>query len=309
MKAICISQAGNLDSLMLLDVPIPALADSEVLVRVKAIGVGIQDRWFLPRIANYPYVIGIEAAGIIEKMGPAVAGFQPGDPVMFTSSMQPKGGVWAEFAAVRAEALLRIPAGLSFIQAAALPVAGSTALESMKLLDLKAGDSVFMAGASGAIGTLTIQLAKALGCRVAASASLKNHDYMRSLGAEKTVDYHDLNWMGAIREWRPGGVDVALAIQPGTGIGCLQVVRDGGRVVTVSGDQVPTERGIHVAQVLPGPETKTRLAHLASEVAAGHIHLEIEQVYPFERGIEALEKTETRHARGKLILTLAQQTA
>lgn len=94
----------------------------------------------------------------------------PGDAVMFTSSLQPKGGVWAEFAAVRGEALIHIPAGLSFIQAAALPVAGGTALEAMNLLNLKPGDSVFMAGASGAIGTLAIQLARSLDCRVATTS-------------------------------------------------------------------------------------------------------------------------------------------
>jgi len=307
MRAICIGQAGNPDSLALMDVPVPAIDADEVLVRVKAIGVGLHDRWFIPRIADSPYVIGIEATGVIEKTGRAVAGYRPGDAVMFTSSLQPKGGVWAEFAAVRGEALIHIPAGLSFIQAAALPVAGGTALEAMNLLDLKPGDSVFMAGASGAIGTLAIQLARSLDCRVAASASAKNHDYLRSLGAEKAVDYHDHDWVSRIRGWMPEGVDAALAIQPGTGIGCLQAVRDGGRLVTVSGDQVPPQRGIHVAQVLPGPESRAQLAHLASEVASGHIHVEIEAVYPFERGIEALEKTETRHARGKIILSMAQE--
>lgn len=302
-------QAGMQDSLALIDVPVPEIDASEVLVRVKAVGVGIQDRWFMPKSAKFPYAIGIEAAGIIEKTGKAVTCYQPGDQVMFTSSMQPKGGVWAEFAAVREEALIRIPDGLSFIQAAALPMSGSTALESMRMLGLKPDDTVFMAGASGAIGTLTIQLAKALGCRVAASASSKNHEYMRSLGAEKTVDYRDPDWTNQVRDWRPGGVDAALAIQPGTGISCLHVVKDGGTVVTVSGDQLSVERGIRVAQVMVSPETKKELAHLASEVAAGRIHVEIEQVYPFERGVEALEKTETRHARGKLVLTLEQNSA
>ena len=148
-------------------------------------------------------------------------------------------------------------------------------------------------------------MAKALDCRVAASASSKNHDYMQSLGAEKTVDYKDPDWISQVKDWASGGVDAALAIQPGTGIGCLDVVKDSGKVVTVSGDQLSTARGIHVAQVLVSPETKKALAHLASEVAAGRIHVEIEQVYPFELGVEALEKTETRHARGKIVLTLA----
>ena len=99
MKAICIRQAGKLDSLTLMDIRAPEIDDNEVLVRVKAIGVGIQDRWFMPKIVKFPYVIGIEAAGIIEKVGKAVAHYHPGDSVMFTSGMQPKGGTWAEFAA------------------------------------------------------------------------------------------------------------------------------------------------------------------------------------------------------------------
>jgi len=304
LKAICIPQAGKLHSLELMNIPVPEINDSEVLVQVKTIGVGIQDRWFIPKIAQYPYAIGIEAAGIIKKVGKAVVHYQPGALVMFTSSMQPKGGTWAEFAAVREEALIRIPDGLSFIQAAALPVAAGTALESMRMLGLRPGDTVFMAGASGAIGTLTIQMAKALGCRIAASASSKNHNYMQSLGAEKTVDYMNPDWISQVKGWGRGGVDAALAIQPGTGIGCLDVVKDGGKVVTVSGDQLQTERGIYVTQVLVNPETKKALADLASEVATGHIHVEIEQVYPFELGVEALEKTETRHARGKIILTV-----
>lgn len=303
MKAICIQQAGKLDSLALLEIPAPEIADDEVLVCVKAIGVGVQDRWFMPKTAKFPYAIGIEAAGTIKKTGKAATHYQPGDRVMFTSSMQPKGGVWAEFAAVREEALIRIPDDLPFIQAAALPVAGGAALESIRMLGLKPGHTTFMAGASGAIGTLAIQLAKARGCRVAASASTKNHDYMRSLGAEKAVDYRDPDWMSQVKEWMPRGVDAALAIQPGTGVGCLHVVRDGGKVVTVSGDQLSAERGISVAQVLVSAATKQELAQLASEVAAGRIHIEIEQVYPLALGVKALEKTETRHARGKIVLS------
>lgn len=302
MRAIGMQRSGG--ALILMDVPRPGIDDDEVLVRVKAIGVGSHDRWFMPENAVFPYPIGIEAAGVVEETGGAVTGFQPGDEVMFTSSMQPKGGVWAEYASVAERALLRIPAGLGFIKAAALPVAGTTAAESLALLDLDPDDTVFMAGASGAIGTITIQLAKRLGCRVAASASSRNHDYMRSLGVDKSVDYHDSDWTDQIRTWIPGGVDAALAIQPGTGADCLRVVRDGGKVVTVSGDQVSAERGVVVAQVKLDRDTRPALAQLASDVASGLVHIEIEKVYPFEQGVEALEKTETRHARGKLVLDL-----
>lgn len=304
MMAIALTHDGSGVQPRLMDVAVPVPGDDEVLVRVRAVGVGVHDRWFIPRDARFPYVIGIEAAGVVERVGTAVAGWTRGDRVMFTNSMQPKGGVWAEFTAVDASALLRVPDDLTFAQAAALPVAGSTAYGSVVALGAEPGGTVFMAGASGAIGTLTIQVATERGWRVAASSSPRNHDYMRSLGAELAVDYGDPSWPGRVLDWRPNGVDAALAIQPGTGALCLPVVKDSGRIVTVSGDQLRGERVIEVVKVMPSPESKTALAGLASKVAAGQVRVEIEAVYPFERGIEALEKTETRHARGKVLLTL-----
>lgn len=305
MQAIVAPRAGDRNPPFLTEVPIPGIDHDEVLVRVRAIGVGVHDRWFMPEHARFPYPIGIEGAGVVEEVGGSVTRFGPGDRVMFVSSMQPKGGVWAEFAAVAEQALVLLPDGLDFVQAAALPVAGGTALRSMPLLDLAVTDTVFMAGASGAIGTLAIQLARGRGCRVAASASARNHDYLRSLGAELSVDYRDPDWVEQVRTWMPEGVDAALAIQPGTGVASVQVVRDGGTVVTVSGDQVAPEREIRVAQVMGSADTRSELAELAAGVAAGRVHVEVERTYPFEDGVEALEKTETRRARGKVVLTLA----
>jgi NADPH:quinone reductase-like Zn-dependent oxidoreductase len=304
MKAIVVARAGALDSLSLIDVPVPEIDDGEVLVRIEAIGVGVHDRWFMPENARFPYPIGIEAAGTIEKAGEEVTRFRPGDRVMFINSTQPKGGVWAEFSVVPERAVIPLPDALDFVRAAALPVAGGTALASIRLLGLEPGDTVFMAGASGAIGTLAIQLARSRTCRVAASASTRNHDYLRSLGAELAVDYREPDWVEQVRGWMPGGVDAALAIQPGTGTECMRAVRDGGKVVTVSGDRLSAERRIEVEQVIVGPDMRTDLAEMAGEVASGRIYVEVERIYPFERGVEALEKTETRHARGKVVLTL-----
>jgi NADPH:quinone reductase-like Zn-dependent oxidoreductase len=304
MKAIVVARPGKLEPLSLGDVPVPEIDGGEVLVRNQAIGVGLHDRWFMPKNARYPYPIGIEAAGIVESAGEKVTRVRSGDRIMFINSNQPKGGVWAEFTTVPEHAPILIPDALDFVRAAALPVAGGTALASLRLLDLKPGKTVFMAGASGAIGTLSLQLAKSRGWRVAASASARNHDYLRSLGAELAVDYRSTDWVEQVRSWGAGGVDAALAIQPGTGIDCMRAVRDGGKVVTVSGDQLTPERRIEVEQVMVGPEIGSELAKLASQVASGRIHVEVECVYPFERGVEALEKTETRHARGKVVLTL-----
>jgi NADPH:quinone reductase-like Zn-dependent oxidoreductase len=304
MKAIGIRHPDQLNDLTLMDIPVPEIDDSEVLVRVQAVGVGIHDRWALPPNPRFPYAIGLEGAGIIEKTGREVTSIAQGDRVMFSTMSQPKGGTWAEFAAVPAASLIAMPEVLGFKEAAALPIAGTTALEGIKALNLDRDDSVFMAGASGAIGTLAIQLATMRGYRVAASASAENHEHLRSLGADLAVDYRDLEWVQQILRWMPGGVDAALAIQPGTGQTSLRVVRGGGKVVTISGDQVTPERKITVEQVMHHPETRRELSQLAADVAAGRVRVVVERAYPFEDALAALEKTMTRHARGKIVLTI-----
>lgn len=106
--------------------------------------------------------------------------------------------------------------------------------------------SLFIAGGSGAIGTVAIQLARQRGWHVAASASKPNHDYMLSLGAHKVVDYGNPHWREQILEWMPNGVDAVLAVQPGTSAESLPVVKDGGTLVSISGDAHISERGIHI---------------------------------------------------------------
>lgn len=306
MKAIGIRGPDQMDNLTMMDIPVPDIAANEVLVRVHAVGVGSHDRWALPPTPRFPYAVGLEGAGIIVNVGRGVTGFHRGDRVMFSTMPQPKGGTWAEFAAVSAESLVPMPEGLEFTEAAALPIAGTTALEGIKALDLSQDDTVFIAGASGAIGTLAIQLAAMRGYRVAASASVKNHEYMRSLGAKLAVDYRAPEWVQQVLQWAPGGVHAALAIQAGTGRTSLQVVRDGGKVVTISGDQVPSERNITVEQVMHHAETRQDLSQLAADVAAHRVRVVVERAYPFEKGVEALEKTGTRHAQGKVILTIIE---
>ncbi len=304
MKAIGILHEAQSNDLTLMDIAIPTINKNEVLVHMQAIGVGSHDRWFRPSNAKYPYPIGIEGAGTIVEIGENVKNYIIGDQVLFINNMQPKGGTWANFSAISEDALISMPNGLSFIDAAALPVAGKAALEGIKALGLQAGDTVFIAGASGAIGTLAIQLAVADGYRVASSASEKNHAYMLSLGAEKVVDYVDETWAEQVRLWMPDGVDAALAIQPGTGVTSMKIVKDGGKVITISGDQFETERQITAEQITHHPEIQRKLITLATEVADGHIRIIVEQVYPFEQGLEALKKVEARHAQGKIVLKM-----
>ncbi|MDN5768068.1 MAG: NADP-dependent oxidoreductase [Humibacillus sp.] len=303
MRAFVLPHAGA-DLPQLADVPPPAIADDELLVRVQAVGVGIHDSYFLPANATYPYPIGIEAAGIIEGVGPLVSAHHRGDRVAFVSSMQPKGGTWAELVAVRADSLIvAIPATMGFVEAAALPVAGNTALRALQALGPAQG-SLFIAGGSGAIGTLAVQLAVRQGWEVAASASDTNHDYLRSLGAELAVDYRDPSWSARVLEWMPAGVDAAIAVPPSTSTGSLGVVRDGGHLISISGDRLASERGVTVQVVPHTGDVRDELGRLMADVAAGAVRVEIEQVLSFEDAGSALAKVSTRHARGKIVLQL-----
>ena len=282
----------------LIDTLIPTIEPDGVLVKVEAFGVGIHDRYFIPEQANFPYTIGSEGAGIITELGNEVSNFSVGDRVIFSTVLQPQGGSWAEYAYAKQTALIPLPKELTFAQGATVPIAGKTALESMRALNLKSGDSLFIAGASGAIGTLVIQLA--------ASASEKNHTYMKSLGANLSVDYSNSNWKNEVKKWSNGGVSAALAIQPNTGSDSMEVVNDGGRVITVSGDSayVVPARGITVKQMGHHINSQQKMIELVDAMAKGEIKIVIEKEYPFERAIKALEKTETRHARGKLVVKL-----
>lgn len=299
--------AADRGEVKLMDVPVPHIAHDEVLVQVHAFGVGIHDRYFIPQGPAFPYTIGTEGAGTVTEVGSQVSGVAVGDRVIFTTSLQPQGGAWAQYAATNQSTLIPLPAALTFAQGAALPIAGKAALESLNALDLRRGDTLFVAGASGAIGSLVIQMAVDQGIRVAGSASPGNHAHMKTLGLEHAVDYHDADWPAQVRTWAGGGVDAALAIQPGTGVASQTVVRDDGKVATVSGDsaQVTPERGVTVQQISHSPDTHAQLAALVGAVARGDVHLVIEQAYPFADALEALKKTETRHARGKSVVVLS----
>lgn len=294
------------DTVELAEVETPRAAAGEILVRLRAIGVGIHDSYFLPPDADAAFPIGIEGAGTVETVGSDVVSCRPGDRIAFVSSMQPKGGTWAEFAVVDARSLiLPMPAELDFVRAAALPVVGNTLLRAFAVLeDLPADASVFIAGGSGAIGSLAIQLARKRGWRVGASASAANHDYMSSLGAEITVDYHESRWPDMIRRWIPEGADAAIAVQPGTSVDSMRVVKDGGRVITISGDSVRAERGIRIDMLAYERDVRGELIDLMTDVVANELHLEIERVYPFDQAGEALARVQTRHVRGKLVLGL-----
>lgn len=304
MKAFARTNQSNLE-VKLIEVQIPSIEENEVLVEVAAFGVGLHDRFFIPQDASFPYPIGTEGTGKIVKVGQEATNSKVTDAVILSSSMQPKGGCWAKYVAVSKDSIITLPDEMDVTTGASLPVAGKTALEVIRAVELSKGDTLFISGASGAIGSLAIQLATNKGVRVAASASTKNHDHMKSLGCEYTVDYKASDWKKDVDSWAEGGVDAAIAILPGTVENTLDVVRDGGKLVTVSGDdQVASERGIKVEQFIHKLDFRQAMNELTQLIVDNKVKVIIDHIYSFDEAVKALEKTETHHARGKSVVLI-----
>lgn len=304
MKAF-VKQNEASNDFILMDVDIPNIDSDEMLIQIKAIGVGIQDGYFFPQDMQFPYPIGIEGAGIVKKVGKNVTKFQEGDKIAFIGVLESKGGAYAEYIVIGKKSVaVPIPEGMSFIEAAAIPVAGNAMAKVFKVLELKHNDKIFIAGASGANGTFAIQLAKERGCIISASASRSNHYYMKSLGVEKTVDYNNHDWIKQILEWAPKGVDAAIAIQSNTSIDSIKVVKDGGKIISVSGDQFITERNIEAIYFPFMMDVREELIALMDRIVYGEIKLNIENIFDFTDAFEALKKVRTRRAQGKSVITL-----
>jgi len=180
MRAIALDEFGGPDSLKIQTLPVPQIEAEEVLIRVEAAGVGAWDPFeregrfveIMGTKPTFPYVLGTDGAGTIAAVGKDVNRFKEGDRVYAAVLANPKGGFYAQYAAVKADNVSPIPGGLTIEQAAVLPTDGLTALTGLeKVLGLKSGESLMVFGASGGIGHLALQLAKRLGAKVFAVAS------------------------------------------------------------------------------------------------------------------------------------------
>ncbi len=216
MRAVALDKFGGPEALKIQNLPIPQIEAEEVLIRVEAAGVGAWDPYeregrfveIMGREATFPYVLGTDGAGTIAAVGKEVTRFKEGDRVYGAELANPKGGFYAQYAAVKADNASLIPGHLTIEQAAVLPTDGLTALTGLeKVLGLKSGESLMVIGASGGIGHLAIQLAKRLGANVFAIASGDDGVQLaKKLGADSAVDGHGPNIRKGGRIAYPHGV-------------------------------------------------------------------------------------------------------
>ena len=302
MRAIAIEKFGGRDRLELLELPAPEPGAGDVLVRVRAAGVGPWDakaREGLFGGQRFPRVLGMEGSGIVEGVGEGVSDLRAGDEVYVYSR-----GCYAQYVAAPAQKTARKPASLSFEEAAGVPVAASTAHQGLvEEIALERGETVLITGAAGGVGTMAVQIAHSLRARVLGTASPRNHDYLRSLGADEALDYHG-DWVGAARDAASGGVDAVFDCVGGeTFLRSFEAVRHGGRVVTIVafGEEVEPGRGISY-HAFSARAQRSKLEELTEMFDAGDLRVEIAEVLSLEQAARAQQLVETGHTRGKIVL-------
>ena len=308
MRAALAQQLSGIDSVELGELPDPAPAAGQALIRVHGAGVGPWDVGFLgggfPGLA-LPFVPGQEVAGVVEAVGDG-AGVQPGERVY--AVLFPAGGGFAELALASADRLAPMPGKANFVEAAGLVIGAGTAYEG--LIDrgrLQAGETVLITAAAGGVGSAAVQIAAAVGARVMAVASPSNHDYLLSLGASEVFDYHAADWAQQVRAVVSGGVDLLFDGAGGqTRDQALDAVRDGGRAISIvlQGTPLQPGRGI-TGESFAAHGGRPRLEQLAALVDAGKLRPQAETVLPLDQAREALARVAARHTRGKIALQIS----
>ena len=323
MKAIVQDRYGSADVLEFRDIEDPVPGPEDVLVRVHAAGCG-PDVWHL--MTGMPYmarlaiglrepklkVLGWDVAGTVEAVGANVTAFQPGDEVMGQAK-----GSFAELVIAKADELVPKPSGLSFEQAAALPVSGVTALRAIDDEGhVQPGQTVLVIGAAGGVGSLAVQIAKARGATVTAVSSGSKADLVRSLGADDVIDYTREDFTDGSRRW-----DVIIDTAGRRPLSALRrALTPKGTLVIVGGDGGGEWTGgffrgmlrapivsLFVGQRLRGLATKITqedLAALAKLVEAGTVMPVIDRTYPLIEAPDAIRYLAEGHARGKIVITV-----
>ncbi|WP_210505889.1 NAD(P)-dependent alcohol dehydrogenase [Naasia sp. SYSU D00057] len=337
MRAIVQSRYGGPEALALTELDRPTPAVDEVLVRVRAAAVNAAD-WHVMRGDPYiarlmaPQVFGRRGpkrpvrgrdfAGTVEAVGPGATDLPVGAEVYGDLGLA--DGAFAEYAVVPVSRVARKPENLTFEQAAAVPLSGSTALLGLRdLAKVRPGQSVLINGASGGVGTFAVQIAKALGAEVTGVCSPRNADQLRSLGADHVVDYtredftrtearydvlFDLVGNRRLRDLRrvvkPGGTSLLSGGGSSTGGSVFGPI---GRLIAAqaTGRFVPQR----LVPMTGEPAIAEHLAELRELIEAGRVRPAVDRTYPLEQAPEAIRYLETEHARAKVVITIAEAPA
>ncbi len=322
MKALVLDRPGTPDTLRITDIPHPNPDAGEVRVRVHAVALNPVDYKLAQRghpAWSYPFVLGLDVAGTIDALGPAVHGWQVGERVFYHGNLARPGG-YAEYAITMAHVLARIPDDVSFIDAAALPCAGFTAYQSIfHKLHVAAGQTVLVQGGAGGVGGFAVQLAAYAGATVIASASQRHFGYVQQLGAHQMIDYNVEDVAARVQALTNGrGVDgivdtVSKAsattgldmLAFGGGIACVAALPDFSRIQpfakAVSVHEIALG-GAHLSGDRVAQEDLARIGTAMIDlVRTQRISALVQQVIPLEAVPDGLQRLAERHVQGKIV--------
>lgn len=297
---------GDNDELRMTDRPVPKVGPGEVLIRVTRAAVNPVD-WKIMSggldalmDAIFPVVPGWDVAGIVEAVGPDTPEFAAGDRVSAYARKQVvSGGTFAEYVSVMADDVAAIPDEVGDDVAAALPLAGLTALRVLETLAVTKGETLLIHAASGGVGYLAAQLAVAAGATVVGTASPENHDKLTAIGVTPVA--HGEGLQERLREVAPDGFDAVADLVGGVLDVSLEVLREEGRLASIA-DPTVEEHGGRWVWVRPDGE---RLSQLLEEVAGGRLTVEIDRTFPLAQVADAFAASRDGSARGKLVIEVS----
>ncbi|PPK66412.1 NAD(P)-dependent alcohol dehydrogenase [Actinokineospora auranticolor] len=318
MKAIVHHTYGTPDVLRYADVDQPDTGPDDVLVEVRAASLNFADRAVLsgiPRIGRLAFgltkpkhtILGRDIAGTVVRTGAGVTAFEEGDEVL--GEMEQRG--FAEYVAAPAAHLVRKPRGITFEQAATLPVAGTTAYQAVEMAQAGKGGHILVNGASGGVGTFAVQLAKIKGAEVTAVCSARNVDHARSIGADHVIDYRKEDFTEATTRY-----DAVVDVAGGHRVTAIRrVLTRDGVYVSTTGEGGPTLGPVprllktltanpfvpQKLRILSSKRDNAILGTLATLVAEGKLTPVISRLHPLSDTADAMRE---RHAGGKTVLTV-----
>jgi NADPH:quinone reductase-like Zn-dependent oxidoreductase len=316
MRAIAIDRYGGPSVLTMHTLPVPEIDANEVLIAVNTAGVGTWDGFMRAGPSesgqeHFPKILGTDGSGTIAAVGSRVRRFRSGNQVFGYSYDNPKGGFYAEYVAVPATNVARVPAGFDLAEAGAVAATGLTALQGVDdALELKRDETILIHGASGSVGCLALQFAKARGARVLATASGKDGvSFVRRLGADLCVDGKHDDIEAVARALAPDGIDAILAFVGGPSLTrCLSTLRRGGRVAQPNGIAPPLRkrRGISIT-AYDAEAGVDQFERLSRAMRQARLQIPIAKSYTLANAARAHERLAAGHVLGKVVLRVAER--
>ncbi len=303
MKAAFIEQHGGPEVLKFGEMPDPVAGSGEVVVDIVAASVNGAD-WKVRdgksgQLSRFPYILGRDFSGVVAAVGDGVKDLRVGDEVFGVCDVGQEGA-YAEKIAIKAAIVASKTDGLSHVDAAALALAGLTAICTVEdTLQLKAGETILIQGGAGGVASFAIQLAKHLGARVITTASAANHDYLRKIGADEIIDYNAVDFTKVVTGCDAVFDTVGGDVAPRS----FAVLKPGGRAAFIgSGPQAPKPDRSDVVAIRPSVgRDRPHLERIVALVANGAVRPPEVTRFKLSEAVAAHRLSESRHFRGKLV--------